>query len=402
MHRLVSTLSLAVFATAALAGASQQARAADDKPIIIGSTLPLTGPLQSLGAIVREANEQAIADANSAGGIELGGVKHKIEYKVLDNQSNPNLVTQQARTLVLEQNAVALLGSFTPPLSIPLSNVAEQLRVPAIFTNTPIEGWQAANPKGWTYAWDIFVAEPQMTALEYDAASLAQTNKKVALFTDTEDDGVVFGDLWAKEAAKRGFEIVYHAKFPIGTSDFGQFIQAAKSANADLVFAIMIPPDGIALWKQMKALGYAPKVASCEKCAHTVAWPKVLGELAQGTLMFGWWSPDSGFPGTDHVMAVWSKKYGLTSDLETAATNFGVTQVLLDAIKRSGTAEPAAINKALGETNLASVVGPVKFSKNTVVLPAFMRQWQGDRQVQVAPADKNAAKLLAPLPGFAH
>ena len=115
----------------------------------------------------------------------------------------------------------------------------------------------------------------------------------------------------------------------------------------------------------MKALGYAPKVASCEKCAHTIAWPRVLGELAQGTLMFGWWSPDSKFPGTDHVMAVWSKKYGMTTDLETAASNFGFTQVLLDAIKRSGTADPKAINKALGETNLASVVGPVKFANNT-------------------------------------
>jgi len=400
MQRLIGTLSLAVLAAAACAGAGQKACAEDAKPIIIGSTLPLTGPLQTLGAVVREANEQAIADANSGGGVDIGGVKHKIEYKVLDNQSNPNLVTQQARTLVLEQNAVALLGSFTPPLSIPLSNVAEQLQVPAIFTNTPIEGWQAANPKGWTYAWDIFVTEAQMTTLEYDAASLTQTNKKVALFTDTEDDGVVFGDLWIKEAAKRGFQIAYHAKFPIGTSDFGQFIQAAKSANADLVFAIMIPPDGIALWKQMKALGYAPKVASCEKCAHTVAWPKVLGDLAQGTLMFGWWSPDSKFPGTDRVMAVWSKKYGMTTDLETVATNYGVTQVLLDAIKRSGSADPKAINKALGETNLASVVGPIKFSNNADVLPAFMRQWQGDKQVQVYPADQNAAKLLAPLPGF--
>jgi branched-chain amino acid transport system substrate-binding protein len=401
MKRLISTLSLAVLAAAAFTGAEQKAYAQDAKPIIIGSTLPLTGPLQTLGAIVREANEQAIADANAAGGVDIGGVKHKIDYKVLDNQSNPNLVTQQARTLVLEQNAVALLGSFTPPLSIPLSNVAEQLQVPAIFTNTPVEGWRAANPKGWNYAWDIFVAETQMTQLAYDAASLTQTNKKVALFTDTEDDGVVFGDLWIKEAAKRGFQIVYHAKFPIGTADFGQFIQAAKSANADLVFAIMIPPDGIALWKQMKALDYAPKVASCEKCAHTVAWPKVLGELAQGTLMFGWWSPDSKFPGTDRVMAVWSKKYGMTTDLETAATNFGVTQILLDAIKRSGSADPKAINKALGETNLASVVGPIKFANNTVILPAFMRQWQGDKQVQVYPADQNAAKLLAPLPGFA-
>jgi len=46
------------------------------------------------------------------------------------------------------------------------------------------------------------------------------------------------------------------------------------------------------------------------------------------------------------------------------------------------------------------VVGPIKFSNNADALPAFMRQWQGDKQVQVYPADQNAAKLLAPLPGF--
>lgn len=401
MKRVAVFLSTSVLFGSVIFGFGGDARAEDGKPITIGSTLPLTGPLQSLGAIVREADDQAVADVNAAGGIEIGGVKHKVEYKVLDNQSNPNLVTQQARTLVLEQGAVALLGSFTPPLSIPLSNVAEQLQVPAIFSNTPIEGWQAASPKGWTYAWDIFVAEPQMTQLEFDTASLAQTNKKVALFTDTEDDGVVFGDLWIKEAEKAGYKIAYHAKFPIGTSDFAQFIQAAKAADADMVFAIMIPPDGIALWKQMKSLGYAPKLASCEKCGHTVAWPKVLGELGQGTLTFGWWSPAWNYPGTDHVMAVWANKYGMTSDLEAVAVNYGVASVLFDAIKRSGSADPKAINKALHDTDMTSVVGHVKFTKNANILPAFMRQWQGDKQVQVYPVEAGT-KLLVPLPGFAH
>src|SRR5260370_9841167 len=150
--------------------------------------------------MVGEANEKAVADINAAGGIDIGGIKRKIDYKILDNQSDPNLVTRQARTLVLEQGAVALLGSFTPPLSIPLSNVAEQLQTPAIFSNTPVEGWQAANPKGWKYAWDVFVAETQMTQLEFEVGKLAQTNKKVALFTDSEDDVVVFGRLWKDKA----------------------------------------------------------------------------------------------------------------------------------------------------------------------------------------------------------
>ncbi len=162
----------------------------------------------------------------------------------------------------------------------------------------------------------------------------------------------------------------------------------------------MIPPDGIALWKQMKALGFAPKVAACEKCGHTVAWPQALGDLAQGTMMFGWWSPDAKNPGTDHVMAVWGQKYGMTTDLETVATNYGIANILFDAIKRSGSADPMAINKALGETNAQTILGSIKFVKNAAILEAFMRQWQGTKQVQIYPVDKGAAKILAPLPGF--
>jgi branched-chain amino acid transport system substrate-binding protein len=342
-------------AAAALVTWSGVSLAQSDKPIVVGSTLPLTGPLQTLGAIVREANEQAVADVNAVGGIKIDGKMRKVEYKVLDNKSDPNLVTQQARTLVLEQSAVALLGSFTPPLSIPLSNIAEQLQVPAIFTNTPVEAWQAANPKGWRYAWNIFIAETQMTKLQFGAAALANTNKKVALFTDTEDDGVAFGRLWEQEAANQGFKVVYRAKFPVGTGDFNQFIQGAKAADADVLLAIMIPPDGIALWKQMKALGYSPKVASCEKCSHTTAWPKVLGELGQGTMMFGWWSPEANNAGTERVLKVWGTKYGLTTDLETVAINYAVANTLFDAITRAGSTDPKAINKAIGETDSKTV-----------------------------------------------
>lgn len=386
---------------AAMTGTMTPAQAQEAKPIVIGSTLPLTGPLQTLGALVREANQQAIADVNAAGGVQVGGAKRRIEYRILDNKSDPNLVTQQARSLVLEQGAVGLLGSFTPPLSIPLSNVAEQLQVPAVFTNTPVEAWQSANPRGWKYAWDVFVSETQMTRLHLEAGKLAGTNKRVALFTDTEDDGVVFGQLWEKHAPQQGFQVVYRAKFPIGTTDFNPFIQRAKAADADLVFAIMIPPDGIALWKQMKALGYAPKMAACEKCAHTVFWPKTLGDLAEGTMMFGWWSPEANHPGTDRVMKLWGDKYGMTTDLETLATNYATANLLIDAIRRAASAEPKAINAALAATDARTVVGPVRFERNAHVVPAFLRQWQGSTQARVVPADASAARLVAPLPGFA-
>ena len=118
MRRIQHLTYSTVVVLAALAGSAGSSTAQDSKAIVIGSALPFTGPLQCLGAIVREANEQGVADISAAGGIDIGGIKRRFDYKILDNQSDPNLVTRQARTLVLEQGAVALLGSFTSPAAL--------------------------------------------------------------------------------------------------------------------------------------------------------------------------------------------------------------------------------------------------------------------------------------------
>ena len=77
------------------------------------------------------------------------------------------------------------------------------------------------------------------------------------------------GALWESQAPKYGYTIAYRAEFPVGTTDFSQYIQKAKDANADVMIAQVIPPDAAALWKQMKALGYAPKTAWPEKGGTT-------------------------------------------------------------------------------------------------------------------------------------
>ena len=396
----VVSLVVLVVGVAACGDDSSDSGGSSGATLVIGSTLPVTGPLSSLGALIKAGSVQAVADVNAAGGLQVGDDKRKVKLVVLDNKSDPNQVTQQARTLIERNHAVALVGSVTPPLSIPLSNVAERSRVPAMMTNTPVLAWQAGNPGGWKYAWDVFVNENQQTALDLQAAALVDTNKKVALFTDSEDDGVVMGKLWQQEAPKQGFDVVYHAKFPVGTTDYGQYIKKAKAAGAEVMFAIMIPPDAIALWKQMKALGWAPKIASCEKCSHTAAWPQALGELADGTMNFGFWAPDLGYADSDRIAQLWSSKYKLV-DLQTVAFNYGVTKTLLDAISRAGSTDPDKINAAIAETDGDTALGRVKFDeKNTATVKAFMNQWQGDDVKRIFPSGDGAATPLSPLPGF--
>ena len=143
-------------------------------PIVIGASLPLTGPLEAFGTSLNTGYQQAVDEVNAAGGLSVGGQQRLIELVVQDNQTSPDLAGEQVRNIVLDDGAVALLGPATPPLSIPVSVVAEQLEVPTVITITPIRAWQGANETGWNWSWDVFFDELQMTQTQFQASDLVE------------------------------------------------------------------------------------------------------------------------------------------------------------------------------------------------------------------------------------
>jgi branched-chain amino acid transport system substrate-binding protein len=373
----------------------------DSGSVTIGTSLPMTGPLGPFGEIIRTGYDQAVADINKAGGLKVGSDTMEVNLKVFDNKSDGNLAAQQARTLFLQDQAPVLLGAATPPLNIPMSNVAEQTRRPIVITLTPVRAWLGASEGGWKYAWDFFFDETQMTQLQFQAADQVDTNKKVALFTDTEEDGEVMGGLWEMNAPEFDYEVVYRAKFPVGTTDYGQHIAAAKSAGAEVLIAQMLPPDAFALWKQMKASGFKPKFAACEKCANGGAWALELGKLGDGTSVADWWSPDGGYPMAQEFLDTYSAKFKVrSSDISIVVAAYSAAQVVFDAIERAGSLDPEEINTALGATDETYPIGPVRFEPDHhSAVEAVMTQWQGDSTVQVYPP-VDGEKIAAPVVGL--
>jgi len=412
-RNLIQQCSLAAFALVVTACSPAAPTAATSAPaaakpaataiggdIVIGASLPMTGDLAPFGANIQKGYQRAVDAVNGAGGLDVGGTKHQVSLVIVDNQSDPNMATDQARTLYQRNNAVALLGAATPPLNIPISNVADQMKRPAVIGACPIRAWLSGKPDGWQYAWDIFFDELQMTDLQFQTADLVQTNKKIALFTDTEEDGVVVGDLWEQKAPKLGYEVAYHAKFPVGTNNFSSQIEAAKSAHADVLIAQMIPPDAAGLWKQMKSLGYQPKTAFCEKCAASSAWRQILGPVAEGTMTVDWWSPSLGLPDTSTFVSAYGKN-GITTDLSAIVAMNTVARILFDAISQAGSLDPNAINTALGKINKTYPLAHIQFGANhTAPVTVGMDQWQGMNMLRVYPATQGAAAVKSPVPGL--
>lgn len=399
----LAVAAVAVVGTlAGCGGAASTGGSGGSAPVVIGASLSLTGSLGALGTLEEAGYRQAVRDVNAAGGLDVGGTRHTVKLIILDNQSNPSLASQQSTELIVKDGAAATLSGCTPTITVPEALVAEQNRVPMVANCTPVEAFAAADPSGWKYSWDLFFDEKNEAAMTAQAIGLRATNKKVALFTDTEPDGVVERPLYKAAAEAAGFTVVGDYTFPVGTSDFSSFINDARSKGAQVVIAQTDPADGIALWKQMKALSFAPEIAFSAKGAATTAFSAGLGPVAEGTLTLAFWSPNEGFPESAHIMAT----LGATlkqPDLGIAVVALSAAQVLFNAVSTAGSTDPAKINAALAATNKIFPIGRIAFAANhTSQTSLYVAQWQHGTVVQLVPsAHGDPAKFEFPAPGLA-
>jgi branched-chain amino acid transport system substrate-binding protein len=411
MRRRWLTASLALVVAcggglaAVAASGARPAHTASSKEIVIGATIPLTGAFAAFGAQEKIGDSLEVAQVNKAGGISIGGVKEKVKVIFLDNQSLPNLVTTEAHTLVLQDHAVGLFGSIAPPLVIPLSEVADQLHVPLVH-HTPVQAWLSGSPSGYTYSWDAFFYEPQMTTTQFLAADEVTTNKKVVLFTDTDPDGVAMGALWEQNAPKYGYTVVARESFASGTTDYSSYIAQAKADDAQVLIAQMDGPDAVNLWKQMKADNYQPQVAVCEKCAYTSAWESSFGAgstIGVGTMVADVYSPANHYPDWQLLLA--QKKYfggKVNAGVSGVALAFTCSQILLNAIAKAGSTSGPKINAALASLHYLSPLGEIKFnSQHYDPIKAFQTQWEANGSTAIVwPKSQATAKLQAPVAGL--
>lgn len=133
---VTGTVTLLVLAGCGGSGSSDGSAS----PIVLGTSLSMTGPLGAIGIDLKDGYQQLIDDVNAKGGIEVEGTKRQVTMKVLDNRSDPNTATQQIRELVLKDEVDALPGGCTPPIVIPEALAAEQLRVPFVTSCNPHRG----------------------------------------------------------------------------------------------------------------------------------------------------------------------------------------------------------------------------------------------------------------------
>ena len=408
---MLKALALAVLPALALAACTSSSTGSSNSggktagsgdTIVVGATLSLTGSLSALAPPLEAGYEQEIANVNAGGGIAIGGTKEKLRLVVLNNASNPTTTSFQASELVHKDRAVALLGFATPQIVMTTALVAEQLHVPFLTSQMPVEAFANGDKSGWQYSWDLFYDEQQQARAAAKALASVPGDKKVALFTDNEPDSEVERPLYEAAFKADGLDVVGDYTFPVSTTNFSSFIADAKAKGAELVAGQMASADGVTLWKQLKSLAFRPKAAFLIDASDGGSVWQQLGSLAQDTLSEGYWSPSQASPGQlAAITPTLGKKYAGTSNYATAAVAYAVAEVLTDAITKAGSASPGKINTAISHTDAQTIAGPIKFdlTTHTATTPYYIEQWQNGKPLQVQPL-AHGVNLAVPPAGL--
>ncbi|XSC47362.1 amino acid ABC transporter substrate-binding protein [Bradyrhizobium sp. RDT10] len=394
MRRLLSATALLFSAALPV---TSPALAADE--IVIGASIPLSGPLAGFGSFQKWGYNRAVDDINKAGGIAVDGKKLPVRLVLRDDKTDPNATAANTESLLSRDKAVALLGSCTPALVNAGALVAERKKIPLVTACNPLEAFKSV--RKWSYVWDLFFHEPELAAMPFKALRdlKLDTNKKIAIFHDNGPDGqVVGGVLWPAMAKEAGYEVVQNASFPIDNTQFTSIVAEAKAKGADIVLVDAITPQAVSIRKQIASAGYSPKLLVIEKGAEPVQFAEALGKLADGIVVGGYWDPSFPYPGAKELATAFEGETKLTSS-QHIADSYAAAQVLLDAIAAAGTLDAEKINAAVAKTDKTYVVGPIKFDENhTAKLPLVMLQWQSGKTPIVWPAERANGKILFPLP----
>ena len=386
---------LVLAATLAMCAAS----AAQADEIVIGASIPLSGPLAGFGLYQKWGYETAVNDLNKAGGITVDGKKVQVKLVIRDDKTDPNVTASNTETLISRDKAVAMLGSCTPALVNAGALVAERRKVPLVAGCDPLQAFKSV--RKWQYAWVMFFDETELATAPFRliADLNLQTNKKISILADNGPDGaLVGGKIWPDAAKAGGYTVVQNASFPTDSQQFTSMVAQAKSEGADIVLVDAIPPQAIAMRKQMASAGYTPKVLVMEKGAEPEFFAQATGKLADGVLVGGYWDPSFPYPGAADLAKRFESETKQTQS-QHIADSHAAAQVLLDAIAAAGSTDREKINAAIAKTNKSYVIGPVKFdANNTSAIPITVMQWQGGKAMVVWPKDRANGKLIFPLP----
>jgi len=223
--------------------------------IVIGMATSLTGGAALFGEGNRDGAQLAVDELNAAGGV-LG---RQIELIVRDDQADPDVGKDQARDLIVDQGAVALLGPVSSAVGLAITEISEERQIPFIVHTSNTEALTVEQFQPYLFslvpntgmearaqAFDL--AESEYTRWATIAPNYEFGQRQTATFVETVTE------------LNPSIEIV-DQQFPaLDEADLQPFITALLASEPDAVYSPLFAGQIITFTQQAANLGFFDQV----------------------------------------------------------------------------------------------------------------------------------------------
>lgn len=377
--------------------ASSNENASSKEPILIGVPGPFTGGASEYGIRLQRGMEMAVNEINAKGGVH-GGQQLKLVFA--DHEGKAENAITVTEKLINDSKVTMLVGDVTSATVTNTARIAQQNKIPYIITCGSAD---AITQQGYDWIFRINQPTSEMNSAALNFMTEVAKPKTIAVLYDNSALGQATVDLLKKWAPSQNIQIVNESGFQSGSADFRPIMLKLKALNPDIIYLSAYLNDASLIMRTAKELDVNPKafIGSSGGLADPDL-VKSAGDAAEYAMASTVFWPTPAYEGSQEFVDKYEKKYNQRfSGAETEG--YSGIYVAADALNRAGSLKPEDIKKALSETNMQTVFGPVKFVNydkftNQNKIPSVLVQIIKGKHAIVYPFSIKAEEVVYPAP----
>jgi branched-chain amino acid transport system substrate-binding protein len=350
----IVALVVALAASAAAFGKSGEG----SEPIVVGSILDATGPINIYGKPMIDSTKLSIDHINANGGV-LG---RKLKLVLYDGQSTNEKYTQFASRLALRDKAVVVMGGITSASREAMRPVIDRTKT-LYFYNEQYEGGVCDK---YVFATGVVPSQQLLALIPW---AIKRYGKNIYVPAADYNYGHISAD-WVKVYAKQfGGRVVATDFIPLDVSEFGSTISKLQNLKPDFVLSLLVGGNHIAFYRQFYAAGLGKSIKIVSPTFGLGNEQVVLAPSEQQDLAVAYpYFQELKTPGNAAFKALWTKRFGKKYPYitDSAATVWTGWHLWAEAVKKAGSTDREAVTRAL-ESGLSfnAPSGPVKLNRGS-------------------------------------
>lgn len=385
---------------ASSAGESSNTNSSNQEEVFkIGAVLPMTGGAAVFGEKFQNAYSLAVEEINEAGGVN--GIK--LEVVIEDSEERPEVGTTVTEKLVNDPEIKVLTGGRSSGVTFAVARIANQYQTPYLIDHGTTD---LATQSGWEYVFRFNPTAGMYTnALQEYLVNETDTEKIAFIQVDNAFGDAIYDFGLKAFFEKHGYDVL-HEKYDANALDLRPIMNKVKSFDPDVVIMTSGTDNEAAqLIRAAAEADVTPKLFVGTGGGHSImGFYDQVGHLADYVLSTGPWHGDKTKDEWHAFANKYIERFGHAPG-EHEVEGYVSIYIIADALSRAEGTDRESIKKALKETDMDTIFGPIKFEDfdgytNQNVGITELTQWLDGELVPVYPFEYAEAELVTPFPGW--